>query len=150
LLALLCSWAGSQSLWLETGLNYFETESNVYAQTFKLTLRGTYPLTDSLSVFSALQLQNDFDSNTTEALTLDAGAWFPMPVEVSDPFGLQSYLAVGASYVDATLGLALVIAASYELTRNLDIVLVYTHRPLVYPRRAQAFDVGIGIKFDLE
>ena len=131
-------------------MNYLETESNVYAQHFKLTLRGTYPLTDSLSIFSALQLQNDFDSQTTEALTLDAGAWFPMPVAVNDPFGLQSYLAIGASYVDSTLGLALAIAASYELTRNLDVVLVYTHRPLFYPRRAQAFDVGIGFKIDFK
>ncbi|MDQ3398631.1 MAG: hypothetical protein M3511_12845 [Deinococcota bacterium] len=138
--------AQAQSLWFEAGVGYIEQEATVYAAAPKVGLRGALPLgaaqDASPELFAALAWR--------EGLIADAGVWFPLAPGITDPFGLRSYLGAGLSYVRGDFGLALSAAASYELSRNLALSFSYTHRPLVFPRLAQAFDASIGLRWSLE
>lgn len=136
--------ARAQSLWVETGLGYLETAPQVYASGAKFGLRATLPLTEEPfgpEAFAALALRG--------GIILDAGVWVAFAPGGTDPFGLQTYAGAGLSLVGGEFGLALALALSYEIERDLALTLAYTHRPILTPRLAQAFDLSLGLKLSL-
>lgn len=145
LLTLLPS-ALAQSLWLELGLGYLEEEVTGYTAAPKLGLRATLPLgpTEDFSpeLFAALALRS--------GLVVDAGLWLPFAPGPTDTFGLRSYAGAGLTLFRGEFGLAFTVAASYEISRGLDATFSYTHRPLLIPRLAQAFDVSLGVRFSFD
>jgi hypothetical protein len=136
--------ARAQSIWLEAGLGYIQEDVIVYSEALKLGLRSTRPFTDAEfgpESFIALAWR--------EGLIIDLGGWFPFLPGATDPFGLRAYAGTGLSFVRGEFGLALSIAFSYELERDVALAFVYTHRPIVYPRLAQAFDGSLGLRLAL-
>ena len=143
LLAGMCSAARAQVLWLEPALAYRERVDGSYAPRFKIGLRGVWELNDTVGLYTALAYR--------DALLVDAGAWFSFPLQRDDPFGFRAYAGIGLSYATSgDAGLALNAAISYALTPGLDLALVYTHRPIVLPEWAQAFDIALGLRIALQ
>lgn len=140
-LSLLLSFGWGQSLWLETGLAYRETEPQSYASGFKVGLRGVFDLNDTVGLYVAPYYLAGFG--------VDGGAWFTFPVGLNDVIGFTSYLGAGLTLVNGDFGLALSGALGYELSQSTELVLVYTHRPILLPRLSQTFDVSLGLKIDL-
>ena len=136
----LASFGMGQSLWLEGGLAYRETLPEGYSSGFKVGLRGVYDLTDTVGLYVAPYY--------LAGLGVDGGVWFSFPVGLNDVIGFTSYLGAGLTLVHGNFGFALSGAVGYELSRDLELVLVYTHRPLLLPRLSQTFDVSLGLKFD--
>ena len=137
------SWASfglGQSLWLETGLAYRETPPEGYDSGFKVGLRGVLDLNDTVGLYFAPYYLAGFG--------VDGGVWFSFPVGLDDIVGFTSYLGAGLTLVHSDFGLALSGAVGYELSRDLELVLVYTHRPILLPRLSQTFDVSLGLKID--
>jgi hypothetical protein len=132
----------AQSIWLETGLSYQGTETGTYDASPKFGIRGTFPLGDTAGLFVAAGIRG--------GLVLDAGGWFTFPAGVQDPTGFQSYAGAGLSYTAGRFGLAVSAALSYELEQDLELFIMYTHRPLLLPRISQAFDISAGVKLTLQ
>lgn len=133
--------ARGQSLWLEGGLAYQETASGTYQTLFKVGARGVYPLTSTVGLYGAAAWRN--------GVVLEAGGWFSFLPGLTDPFGLRAYAGVGGTYVAGELGLALSVAVSYDIAPHLALTLDYTHRPLLYPKLEQAFDINTGLRLSL-
>jgi hypothetical protein len=140
--------AYGQSLWIETGLGYLERIDNpaerpnqVYDSGFKFGARLVISVSDVTGLYLAPFLQNGFN--------VDAGAWFTLPLTIQDVEGFRSYVGTGLTLTGGRFGLALSGAISYDLSNDVALALVYTHRPLFTPRLSQAFDISVGIKFDL-
>ena len=136
----------AQSVWLESGLGYSERalgeDDSEYTPYLKLGLRGVLPVSERVGLFLAPYWLG--------GAGLDAGAWFTFPTNLDDLEGFQSYAGAGLSFAPAGFGLALSAAVSYELQRNLDLTLSYTHRPLLRPRLSQTFNVSVGLAIRLE
>jgi hypothetical protein len=137
-----------QSIWVETGLGYLEQlpESNArpdqsYDPSFKVGARVVVPVSNTVGLYLAPYLQSGFN--------VDAGTWFTLPLTIQDVEGFRSYLGTGLTLTGGRFGFALSGALSYDLSNDVALALVYTHRPLLTPRLSQAFDVSLGIKFDL-
>lgn len=143
LVILLLAPAGlAQSLWLETGLSYQGTESGTFNALPRFGIRGTFPLDDTAGLFVAAGLRG--------GLVLDAGAWFSFSPGLQDPAGFQSYAGAGLTFTAGRFGLALSAALSYTLQEDLELFLMYTHRPLLLPQVSQAFDISAGVKIALQ
>ena len=148
---LLCSSVQAQSLWLESGLGYVETEAAVegatsYQPNFKLGLRLLLPVSENNSLYVA--------PHYLAGLGVDTGLWINFDSTLEDIDGLESYAGFGATLSRAkdavSLGLALSAGLSYELTQDTALTFVYTHRPLLVPEFAQSFDLSFGLAFDLD
>jgi hypothetical protein len=141
-----------QSLWIETGLGWLEQlPSNggrgeqEYDSGFKIGARVVFPLSDRAGIYVAPYLQQGFN--------IDAGAWFTLPLTIQDVEGFRSYVGTGLTLTGRDplrFGLALSGALSYDLSNDVALALVYTHRPLFTPRLSQAFDISVGLRFDLQ
>ena len=125
-------------LWLESGLGYRPSTEGLLPH-LRIGFRGIQPLTDTTAVYAAFTVDGD--------LTLDMGGWFSFLSGEDDVFGFRSYAGTGLSYVAGSFGVALSAALSYELSADTALILVYTHRPLFFPERGQAFDVSLGVSF---
>lgn len=136
-----------QSIWIETGLGYLEQlpeegrAQQVYDSGFKFGARVVVPISEVTGLYLAPFLQNGFN--------VDAGAWFTLPLTIQDVEGFRSYLGTGLTLTGGRFGFALSGALSYDLSNNVALALVYTHRPLLTPTLSQAFDVSVGLRFDL-
>jgi hypothetical protein len=153
LILLLCGFGFSygQSLWLETGLGYLEQlpapeskarPDQTYDSGFKFGARLVVPITEVTGLYLAPFLQNGFN--------VDAGAWFTLPLTIQDVEGFRSYVGTGLTLTGGRFGFALSGAISYDLSNDVALALVYTHRPLFTPRLSQAFDVSVGLRFDFQ
>jgi hypothetical protein len=137
--------AFGQSIWLETGFAYAEQTcgtSSCFPIYLKLGARGMVPVSEQVSLFLAPYWLGGFG--------LDAGAWFSFPVTLEDLEGFASYAGAGLSLTQGRFGLSLSGALSYELDRNFDLVVSYTHRPLFIPKFSQTFDLSAGLALRLE
>lgn len=135
----------AQSVWLESGLGYAEErlgDSSEYTAYLKLGLRGIFPVTEGVAVYVAPFWLGGFG--------VDAGTWFSFATDLDDPEGIRTYAGAGLTLIPEGFGLALSAALSYELVRNLDLTISYTHRPLLTPALSQTFDVSVGIALELE
>ena len=139
--------ATAQSLWLEGGLGYNETSlADGAGVTFESSFKAGFRVIAPLNSRAGLYLNPYW----FKGLGVDAGGWFSFPSGSEDLFGFRSYLGLGLTFVQAQFGLALSGALSYEVARDTEVVPIYTHRPLVLPEFAQAFDISLGLKFDLD
>ncbi len=137
----------AQSISVETGLGFIENivtgkASQEYSADIKLGLRGTAPIDNNLDIFFAPYYFHGFG--------IDSGLWFNFPVSLEDEIDFDSYAGIGLSYLDNRIGMNLVLAISYEVSKNNQITLTYTHRPLFTPVLSQAFDIAIGYKIILQ
>ncbi len=139
-LASTLSFGLGQSLWLEGGLAYRETPPEGYDSGFKVGLRGVLDLNDTVGLYLAPYYLDGFG--------VDGGVWFSFLVGLDDIVGFTSYLGAGLTLVHGNFGFALSGAVGFELSRDLELVLVYTHRPILLPRLSQTFDVSLGLKID--
>ena len=146
-----CVWANAQAVWLESGLGYVETDAAVeggstYQGNFKLGLRALFPVSRNNSFYIA--------PHYLAGIGFDTGLWVNFDSRLADIDGLESYAGIGATLSRAksepSLGLALSAGLSYELSRELALTFVYTHRPLLVPDLAQTFDLSVGLAFNLE
>ena len=137
----LLSSSHAQSLWLETGIGYHQ-QNDDYPANFKAGVRITYPITETLSIFIAPSIQ--------QGLTIDAGTWFSFEAGSDDIPRLQSHLGTGLTFSNGNIGLALSGALSYQANDNLELAIIYTHRPLVLPELSQAFDLSLALKINLD
>ena len=150
LLLLAFGFSYGQALWIETGLGYLEQlpppESNArpdqeYDSGFKFGARVVVPVSEVTGLYLAPFLQNGFN--------VDAGAWFTLPLTIQDVEGFRSYVGTGLTLTGGRFGLALSGALSYDLSNDVALALIYTHRPLFTPKLSQAFDISVGLRFDL-
>jgi hypothetical protein len=144
------SFSYGQSLWIETGLGYLEQlpeegrAQQVYDSGFKVGARVIFPVSDRVGIYVAPFLQGGFNFN------IDAGTWFTLPLNIQDVEGFTSYLGTGLTITSGRFGFALSGALSYDLSNDVALALVYTHRPLLTPGLSQAFDISVGLRFDLQ
>jgi hypothetical protein len=150
LLLFALSFSYGQSLWIETGLGYLEQidrdnpderPDQTYDSGFKFGARFVVAVSDVTGLYLAPFLQNGFN--------VDAGVWFTLPLTIQDVEGVRSYVGTGLTLTGGRFGLALSGAISYDLSNDVALALVYTHRPLFTPRLSQAFDISVGVRFDL-
>ena len=145
---LLLPFAAAQSVSLEAGLGYVENrdaaaqQAQAYDANVKVGVRVTTPLSRTVGIYVHPFLLDGFG--------VDAGAWFNFPVTPDDVPGLRSYLGAGLTVVRTGTGVALSAGLGYEIARNTEVVVVYTHRPLLLPELSQVFDVSLGVKFDFD
>jgi hypothetical protein len=133
-----------QSLWIETGVGWLERlpeAQQEYDPGFKIGARVVFPVAERVGIYLAPSLQRGF--------SLDAGAWFTLPLNIQDVEGFTSYLGTGLTLTNARFGLALSGALSYDLSNDVALTLAYTHRPLLSPQLSQGFDIAVGVKVDL-
>jgi hypothetical protein len=145
------SLAYGQSLWVETGLGWLERlpsgggrGQQEYDSGLKVGARVIFPVSERAGVYLAPYLNRGFNA--------DVGAWFTLPLTIQDVEGFTSYLGTGLAITTAEefrFGFALSGALTYDLSNDVALALVYTHRPLFTPRLSQGFDVSVGLKFDL-
>jgi hypothetical protein len=138
----LASSSFAQALWFDVGVGYRPGVTQPFDPLVKLGLRGTLPVSEYADVFLALGARG--------GLVIDAGAWFSLEPGLRDPVGWQAHLGVGASYTAGGLGAVGSAALSYELTRNLALFALYSHRLLLLPRASQGFEVSAGVRFALD
>lgn len=129
----------AQALWLESGLSYVETAPQQYEAGVSFGVRGLLPLGETANLF--------LHPFWRSGLGLDAGVLARFPVDLEDPEGFRAYLGGGLSLIRGRFGLALVAAISYELSPQTELALVYSHRPLLTPELAQAFDISLAYVF---
>lgn len=141
-----------QSLWVETGVGWLERlpdnaqdrPQQVYDSSFKVGARVIFPVSDIAGIYVAPYWQGGFN--------VDTGAWFTLPLTIQDIEGFTSYIGTGLAVTTTErfrFGFALSGALSYDLSNDVALTLIYTHRPLLTPRLSQAFDISVGLKFDL-
>lgn len=133
--------ASAQSLWLEAGLAYDETETEGYETLARVGVRGVQPLGETAGIYAAFSLRR--------SLLLDLGGWFSFLPDEDDLFGFRSYAGTGLTYAGGAFGVALSAALTYELSPQTALALVYTHRPLFLPELAQDFDISVGVQVNL-
>ncbi len=147
LLLFTLSFSYGQSLWLETGLGYIEQlpdegrAQQIYDSGFKIGARVVFPVSERAGIYLSPYLLRGFN--------VDAGAWFTLPLNIQDVEGFTSYVGTGLSITSGRFGFALSAALSYDLSDDVALALVYTHRPLLTPRLSQTFDISVGVRFDL-
>ncbi len=145
LMVLLCpSVVQSQSLWIETGVGWLEQLPEAqqdYDPGFKIGARVVFPVAERLGIYLAPSLQRGF--------SLDAGAWFTLPLTIQDVEGFTSYIGTGLTLTNARFGFALSGALSYDLSNDVALTFAYTHRPLLSPQLSQGFDIAVGVKLEL-
>lgn len=136
----------AQSVWLETGLGYAERalseDTSEYTPYLKLGLRGVFPVSERVGLYVA--------PFWLGGVGIDAGAWFTFPTDLNDLEGFRAYAGTGLSLAPEGFGLALSAGLAYELNRNLDLTVSYTHRPLLRPKLSQTFDFSVGLALRLE
>jgi len=147
----LMSAAYGQQVWLEPGLAYREDGTGNYAPLFRVGAKGFYPLQESLSLYGSFAWR--------DGVLADAGVWYAFDTNLSDPVGFQTYGGAGLTVVggevgdigqdETRFGLALSIAAQYNISETFGVAVTYTHRPLLLPDLAQTFDVSLGLTIDL-
>jgi hypothetical protein len=140
--------ARGQSLWLETGLGWLERlddpPKQVYDSGFKIGARVIFPVSEKAGIYLAPYLLRGFN--------VDAGAWFTLPLTIQDVEGFKSYIGTGLAITTGErfrFGFALSGALSYDLSNDVAIALIYTHRPLLTPTLSQGFDIALGLRFNL-
>ena len=136
------SLAFGQSVAVEGGLAYKETSSETFESGFKVGARVVVPVAGPVGLYVHPFLFDGFG--------VDVGAWYSFPSGLNDLTGFHAYVGAGLSLIDANFGAALNGALGYDVTSNLELVLVYTHRPLFYPKVSQAFDVSLGLKLKFD
>jgi hypothetical protein len=127
----------SPSLWLESGLAYREGEDGLEPR-LRVGVRSVYPLSETVGLYGAFALDG--------SLTLDLGAWYSFLPTTDDLFGFRAYAGAGLTTVAGSFGVALSAAATYDLSPQTALLVVYTHRPLVLPDLGQAFDLSFGVR----
>ena len=132
----------AQSVALEGGLAYQENSSETFESDFKVGARVVLPVAGPVGLYVHPFLFNGFG--------VDAGAWVGFPSGLDDLSGFHAYVGAGLSLIDSSFGVALSGALGYDVASNLELVLVYTHRPLFYPDFSQAFDVAMGLKLKFD
>jgi hypothetical protein len=137
-----------QSLWIEAGAGWLEQlpgngerANQVYDSGIKFGVRAVFPVAERAGIYVAPAYSRGF--------TVDAGAWFTLPLTIEDVEGFTSYLGTGLSLTNGRFGFALSGALSYDLSNDVALALIYTHRPLLTPQLSQGFDISVGLKFDL-
>lgn len=143
--------AQGQSLWIELGGGWLEQlpgsgeEANqTYDDRFKIGARAVFPVAEKAGIYVAPSYSVGF--------TVDAGAWFTLPLDIQDVEGFTSYIGTGLTFITAEqfrFGFVLSGALSYDLSDDVAVALIYTHRPLLTPQLAQGFDIAVGLKFNL-
>ena len=136
----------AQSISFETGLGFIENivsgkATQEYSPDIKLGLRGTVPIDKSMDFFIAPYYAKGFG--------IDTGLWFNFPVSLEDEVDFDSYAGLGISIIDNRIGMNLVVSVSYEVSKDNQITLSYTHRPLFTPVLNQSFDIALGYKIVL-
>jgi len=136
----------AQSISFETGLGFIENivsgkASQEYSTDIKLGLRGALAIDQNMDFFIAPYYAKGFG--------LDTGILFNFPVSLEDEIDFDSYAGLGLSYIDNRIGMNLIISVSYEVAKDNQITLTYTHRPLFTPVLTQAFDIALGYKIVL-
>ncbi len=142
LFAALLSISSAQSVWFDVGVGYDERTSGSYAARFMLGTRVVYPLDDVTGLYGALAFRR--------GIVLDAGGWFAFQPNPEDPFGFRSYAGAGLGVSGGDVGAALSLALTYDLSEDVGLGVVYTHRPLILPRLSQAFDVSLTVRFAVD
>lgn len=137
----------TQSISFETGLGFIEQiasskSTQEYNIDVKLGLRGTMPIDNNIELFFAPYYLSSFG--------LDTGLWFNFPVSLEDEIDFDSYAGLGLSYINNRIGMNLVLSVSYEVAKDNQITLTYTHRPLFSPVLSQSFDIALGYKIILQ
>ena len=129
----------AQSVWLNLGLGYDERSNGDYRSTVMLGSRIVYPLNDVVGLYGALAFRR--------GIVLDAGGWFAFRPNPEDPLGFRSYAGAGLGLSGGDFGAALSLALTYDLSEQVGVGVVYTHRPLILPELSQAFDVSLSVRF---
>ncbi len=175
LVLLSSSFSLAQSVWLEGGLGYNEslstnlsdsveeTQANQNYEPFlHLGLQANIPINNDLSLYVKPFWQDGFGA--------DAGVWIDFPGRIQDLEGFNSFMAVGLSYInlrngitdsrvsppsalqvnESGLGFAISAGISYDLNDLVAATVRYTHRPIILPSLAQAFDVSLGLRLSFE
>jgi hypothetical protein len=137
----LLSTTHAQSVTIETGLGYIEQGNSQYLDYFKFGARAMIPVSESASLYVAPYWMGRFN--------VDTGVWFRLPLTIEDLEGFRSYVGTGLSLTQARFGFALSAAISYDLSDQTALILTYTHRPLLSPGFSQAFDLSVGVSFEL-
>ena len=132
----------AQSVALEGGLAYRETPSDTFESGFKVGARVVLPAAGPVGLYVHPFLFDGFG--------VDLGAWYGFPTGLADLAGFHAYVGAGLSLIDGSFGVALNGALGYDVASNLELVLVYTHRPLLYLEVSQAFDVSLGLKLKFD
>jgi hypothetical protein len=145
------SFSYGQSLWLEMGGGWLEQlpgngerANQVYDSGIKFGARAVFPVTERAGIYIAPYYLLGFN--------VDAGAWFTLPLTIQDVEGFTSYIGTGLAITTARqfrFGFALSGALSYDLSNDVALALIYTHRPLLTPQLSQGFDISVGLRFDL-
>jgi hypothetical protein len=133
------SFSFAQTVTIETGLGYLE--QGEYLNYLKLGGKLALPVADKVDIYIAPYWLGGFN--------IDAGAWFALPLTIQDIEGFRSYVGTGLSLTRGRFGFALSAGISYDIADNSALTLTYTHRPLITPGLSQAFDLSVGIKFEL-
>jgi hypothetical protein len=137
-----------QSLWVELGGGWLEIlpgngeqANQTYDGGLKFGARAVFPVADKVGIYLAPSYSVGFN--------VDAGAWFTLPLDIQDVEGFTSYIGTGLTLASGRFGFALSGALSYDLSDDIALALVYTHRPLLTPQLSQGFDIAVGLKFEL-
>jgi hypothetical protein len=133
--------SSAQSLTIETGLGYLEQGKQNYLNYLKIGSKLALPVADKIDLYIAPYWLGGFN--------IDAGVWFTLPLTIQDIEGFRSYVGTGLSLTRGRFGFALSAAISYDLADSTALTLSYTHRPLITPELSQAFDLALGIRFEL-
>lgn len=136
------------SLQFEAGAAYQEIFSqpqaldnseSSYIPALKAGIRARYAFSPQVGAYAASFLR--------QGLLLEAGVFFPLLPNASDPFGWHTSLGAGLSYQvgeeENRFGLAFHAQVHYNFSERAYLGLRYSHRPIITPRWAQDFDVGL-------
>lgn len=143
----------AQSVWFEVGWAYDETAELEFASGAKLGVRGVYPLNNSLGLYLSPYIVTGLgvpERWSGLAAGVDAGIWYDFRARPQDLEGFRSYAGVGLTLIKAQFGAVISGAFSYEINRNTELALIFNYRPLIIPDFSQAFDVSLGIRYDLD
>jgi len=151
-LAFICLMAApslAQSVWFEVGWAYDETAELEFASGAKLGVRGVYPLNRSLGLYLSPYLITGLGGPDLVG-GVDAGIWYDFRSTPQDLEGFRGYAGVGLSIIRAQFGAVISGAFSYEVARNTELALIFNYRPLIIPDFSQAFDISLGVRYDLD
>lgn len=143
----------AQSVWFELGWGYDETSALEFASGAKIGVRGVYPLNRSLGVYlspyviTGLGVPEEWNGL---AAGVDGGVWYDFRTTPQDLEGFHSYAGVGLSVIKAQFGAVISGAFSYDVGRDLELALIFNYRPLILPDLSQAFDISLGLRYDLD
>ncbi len=150
----------SQTVMVEAGLAYSEllqerNSSQQFEPYAKFAATITLPVAEGLSIYLNPYWQRAFAA--------DLGLWIDFPGRIQDLEGLNSFVAVGLSYLpllntrvlgdtsvssyESAFGFALVAGVSIDLNDDLAATLRYTHHPIILPSFSQAFDISLGLRY---